>query len=129
MQGRSILIVEDDADSRAMLAAMLTLHGYSATLAANGAEGLQHARHSPPCLILLDLMMPVMDGRSFRAEQLADPALASIPVMVISGRHNARSMATELGAIGVIAKPILMDTLLAVVRKHCDARADAGESR
>jgi two-component system chemotaxis response regulator CheY len=126
MAARSILIVEDDADSRVMLAAMLAAHGYTAALAADGAEGLLHARQSPPCLILLDLMMPVMDGATFRAQQLADPALASIPVMVISGRHNARTLATELGAIGVMAKPIVMEALLDVVRKHCDAGAGAG---
>jgi CheY-like chemotaxis protein len=128
MKPPPILIVEDDPDSRAMLAAMLSLHGYSATLAANGAEGLAHARQSPPCLILLDLMMPVMDGPSFRAEQLADPALAAIPVMVISGRHNAPTMARELGAIGVMAKPIAMNALLDVVRQHCEAGPDAREA-
>jgi CheY-like chemotaxis protein len=125
----TVLIVEDDADSRVMMAAMLTLHGYSTRLAADGAEALRQARASRPCLILLDLMMPVMDGASFRAEQLADPALSSIPVMIISGRHNALSLASELGAVGVMAKPVMMDALLHAVRSHCGPHPDGREQR
>jgi two-component system chemotaxis response regulator CheY len=129
MKAPSILIVEDDPDSSAMMAAMLTLHGYVTNLAANGAEALAHARQSRPCLILLDLMMPVMDGPSFRAEQLADPALASVPVMVVSGRHNARTVADDLGAVGVVAKPVVMDALLDAVRKYCPAGTRSREPR
>lgn len=128
MKAATVLIVEDDADSRSMMAAMLTLHGYVASLAADGAEALTQARAARPCLILLDLMMPVMDGATFRAEQLADPTLASIPVMVVSGRHNAGGVAIELGAVGVIPKPVMMDALLQAVRRHCDAHPSEGEA-
>ncbi|MEO7189698.1 MAG: response regulator, partial [Vicinamibacterales bacterium] len=62
---RPILVVEDDEDSRTMVALLLEIEGYSSVVASDGAEGLALARERHPCLILLDLMMPRMDGRSF----------------------------------------------------------------
>src|SRR5699024_7435122 len=103
-----ILIVEDDADSRVMVATLLTLHGYPVVTAANGAEGLAVARAHQPCLVLLDLMMPIMDGPAFRSEQLADPRLAGIPVLCLSGRHDAAAVARDLGAIGLLTKPVIL---------------------
>ena len=122
MNARPVMVVEDDSDSRVMIATLLTLHGYQVVTAVNGAEGLEVARQYQPCLILLDLMMPVMDGPTFRAEQLKDPSLAPIPVMCVSGRHNARELAKELGVLGVIGKPIAMQPLIETVRRHCDGR-------
>ena len=74
-----VLIVEDDPDSRNMLAALLGLHGYRSVVASNGLEALEAARKERPGVILLDLMMPVMDGQAFRREQLNDSTLASVP--------------------------------------------------
>ena len=73
-----------------MMATLLDLKGYSVVTAANGAEALRVARQQLPCLILLDLIMPVMDGLQFRAEQLADAALSSIPVVCVSGALQRR---------------------------------------
>src|SRR5438128_8871587 len=80
-----VLIVEDDADLRDMMAQLLTIEGFSATTVANGREALDYlTRGDRPDVILLDLMMPVMDGWEFRRTQLADPALADVPVIVLS---------------------------------------------
>ena len=120
---RPILIVEDDENSRLMMATLLDLKGYTVVTAANGAEALLVARQQSPCLILLDLIMPVMDGVQFRAEQLADAELSSIPVVCVSGRYNAADMARELGAVALLEKPIAVDSLLNAVRQHCPAPA------
>ncbi len=101
-----------------MMVTLLDLKGYSVVTAANGAEALRVARQQLPCLILLDLIMPVMDGVEFRAAQLADAALSSIPVVCVSGRYNAADLAREIGAVALLEKPIAVDSLLDAVRQH-----------
>src|SRR5437867_5669934 len=88
-QAKSILIVEDDADVRGALTAVLESEGYSVVEAAHGQEALQHLRANAAgfCMILLDLWMPVMNGWEFRAEQLKDPTLAEVPVMSVTPAH------------------------------------------
>jgi CheY-like chemotaxis protein len=123
IEPRPILIVEDDEYSRLMMVTLLDLKGYSVVTAANGAEALRVARQQLPCLILLDLIMPVMDGLQFRAAQLADAALSSIPVVCVSGRYNAADLAREIGAVALIEKPVVVDSLLDAVRQHYPAPA------
>ena len=101
-----------------MMVTLLDLKGYPVVTAANGAEALQVARQQRPCLILLDLIMPVMDGLQFRAAQLADAALSSIPVVCVSGRYNAADLAREIGAVALLEKPVAVDSLLDAVRQH-----------
>ncbi|HWX35745.1 MAG TPA: response regulator, partial [Steroidobacteraceae bacterium] len=81
-----ILVVEDERGQREALAEVLSRLGYEVQCAANGSEALELMRHSEslPGLILLDLMMPVMDGWEFRAQQRKDRALADVPVVVLS---------------------------------------------
>ena len=119
-----VLVVEDDPDIRATLCEALEDNGYTTVGAGNGIEALDYLRSAPekPCLILLDLMMPVMDGQTFRAEQRADPVLAEIPVVVISAYRDVEKYAAEL-ATEYLAKPVRLDTLLETARKHCDAAA------
>jgi CheY-like chemotaxis protein len=115
-----ILVVDDDRDIRDSLIETLEDHGYRAAGAANGVEALSVLRTSPdpPCLILLDLMMPVMDGQGFREEQLKNPVWADIPVIVISAYADvdvqARSLAAEF-----MRKPLAIRLLIDVVRRHC----------
>ncbi|MDQ3264883.1 MAG: hybrid sensor histidine kinase/response regulator [Myxococcota bacterium] len=118
-----ILIVEDDAELREPLADILRDEGYEVETAANGLEATTRLRNpgTVPNLILLDLMMPVMDGWHFRAEQLKHPALASIPVVVLSGTADVRREATALGAVGYVSKPYKLDVLLSVVRRSSPA--------
>jgi len=119
-----VLVVEDDVDIRATICEALEDNGYKAVPAANGLEALAYLRSDgeKPCLILLDLMMPVMDGQTFRAEQRADAALANIPVVVISAYRDVERYATELAA-ECLPKPVRLETLLETARRHCDAVA------
>lgn len=119
-----VLVVEDDPDIRATLCEALEDHGYSPVGAGNGVEALDYLRSEGerPCLILLDLMMPVMDGQAFRTEQRADTALADIPVVVISAYRDVEKQAAEL-ATDYLSKPVRLEVLLETARKHCDAAA------
>jgi CheY-like chemotaxis protein len=113
-----ILIVEDDADLREMMAQLLTLEGFRAETVANGRDALEYLRRGdPPDLILLDLMMPVMDGWEFRRQQREDPALANVPVVVLSALDQAR--VADLGGTAFLKKPLDFDRLLELVRQHC----------
>jgi CheY-like chemotaxis protein len=118
--GRVVFVVEDDADVRAMLEQALELEGYAVASAANGQEALEWLRvEGPPSLILLDLMMPVMNGWQFMAVQTTDPNLSTIPVVVLSGDATIDAKAQSLGATGFLRKPVTIDALLATVEKFC----------
>ena len=117
---RDILIVEDDAAIRDALTQILEDEGYRVVGAANGLEALQHLQqHLPPCLILLDLMMPVMNGWQFRVAQQQDPKLAPVPVIVISADRNAQQSATAINAAGFLPKPVPIDNLLQSIEQYC----------
>jgi CheY-like chemotaxis protein len=115
-----ILVVEDNPDVREAEAVMLESAGYRTVEADNGDHALRvlHTAAERPCLILLDLMMPVMDGIEFRRAQLADPALADIPVVVVSAFDRAGD-AAELQVNAYVPKPVDYDRLLATVEQHC----------
>jgi CheY-like chemotaxis protein len=113
-----VLIVEDDVELRDMMAQLLTLEGFVATAVANGREALDYlGRGDRPDIILLDLMMPVMDGWEFRRKQQSDPALATVPVVVLSALDHRR--AAEVDAVAFLKKPLDFDRLLELVRQHC----------
>lgn len=116
-----ILVVEDDEDIRESLLDLLQDHGYEAIGARDGRDALNTlSRASPlPCLIVLDLMMPVMDGKAFREEQLKDPALSKIPVLVISAYHDAESRSKSLAANMAMRKPLDLDRFLHLVQEYC----------
>src|SRR4051794_22433741 len=94
-----VLVVDDDADLRMLLSVTLQREGYSVTCCANGDDALRWLREAGqlPVVILLDLMMPVMNGWEFRGAQMKDPALARVPVVVISATGAARERAGLLG--------------------------------
>jgi CheY-like chemotaxis protein len=117
----SLLIVDDDGNIRDLLTFFLRHKGYAADAVANGREALTWLRQSAelPKLILLDLMMPVMSGAEFRSVQQQDPALAAIPVAVISAAENLRDKAPELDADVYLAKPIDFEALLKAVEQYC----------
>jgi len=118
---KSVMIVEDDAEARESLAAVLTSEGYSVLLAEHGRAALEELRKSPSavCVILLDLFMPVMNGWAFRDEQIRDPELADIPVVVITADASAAQRVGKLGVVGTMTKPVDFDRLLAVVNTYC----------
>jgi len=113
------------AGCRAARKALLESQGYAVVGAADGREALALLRGGGfrPGLIILDLTMPVMDGWEFRAAQLDDAELASIPVMVFSAHHAARQAAGTLGAVTALAKPLDVDELLRVVGAYCVGEA------
>jgi CheY-like chemotaxis protein len=111
-----ILIVEDDDDIREALTQILELEGYQVREAVNGREALDISAQQPtPSLILLDLMMPVMDGWQFRSEQMKDPVLSKVPVVVISADASVHEKVASFGAASVLPKPISLDRLLRAV--------------
>jgi CheY-like chemotaxis protein len=113
--GRTLLVVEDDPDIRAMLAQLLEFEGYEVFSAGNGREALERLRQGVrPVLLLVDLMMPVMDGWQFLEERSHDPELASIPVVVFSGDGSIGNSA-GLPVSGYLRKPIDCNALLETV--------------
>jgi CheY-like chemotaxis protein len=115
----SVLIVEDEDEIRELLAEMLADRGYLVATAKNGREGLDSLRSRPlPNIVLLDLMMPVMDGWKMRAEMLADPKLADIPVVIVSGAADLPDGSDDLKAARVLTKPVKWPVLLESVRAH-----------
>jgi CheY-like chemotaxis protein len=113
-----VLIVEDDSDLREMMAQLLTLEGFQSATVANGKEALRYLSGSDtPDVILLDLMMPVMDGWEFRRVQQADPKLARVPTIVLSALDQAR--AVDLKPAAFLKKPLDFDRLLQLVRQFC----------
>jgi DNA-binding response OmpR family regulator len=112
---RRVLVVDDDRDLRELLAAVLSSAGYEVLTAENGAAALSVLRAVLPDLIILDLMMPVMNGWQFREAQAALPDYARIPVVCLSGHHAARHQASSLGIGACMVKPFEIDDLLEVV--------------
>jgi CheY-like chemotaxis protein len=120
-QSPTILLVEDDLATSNALSEFLAGEGFAAVAAADGAEAMDLLRRGfDPVAIVLDLMMPVMDGWDFRQEQLADPALAKIPTIVITAAgFSAASIVTQFGDVEFISKPIQNQALLAAINRGC----------
>jgi CheY-like chemotaxis protein len=118
--GGHILIVEDYREVRESLAELLELEGYRVAVAANGQEALDHLLGGQlPRLILLDLMMPVMNGWEFRRRQKRDPSLASVPVVAVTGAVELAEPAVSIDAVGYLGKPVDVGMLLDLVKLHC----------
>ena len=121
----SVLVVDDDADVRELLRVVLLAEGYNVAAVDNGRAALDHLRsHADTCLILLDLMLPIMDGTHFRTAQLHDRSLAWIPVILMSGGSDSDRRAHELGARRLIRKPLDLDEVKQALRYVgcCQAR-------
>jgi CheY-like chemotaxis protein len=116
-----ILLIEDDADIRAVLIEFLTDEGYIVCGAEHGADALAllSGTTATPRLILLDLMMPVMNGWTFCTRQRATPALADIPIVVLSASPALLDQYGPMDVAGLLAKPIDLDDLLSVVQRYC----------
>ncbi len=121
---RRVLVVDDDPDIREVVALVLEDEGFSVETAVNGAEALEKVRADPPCGILLDMMMPVMDGAQFLRAWGSEAASRHVPVVVMSANRKAADALT-LGASDFIAKPFDIDALLA----HVDSLAAPSVAR
>ena len=117
----TICIVDDDLAIRAMLAETLEDEGYAVVTAADGHEALVHLKNqsATPCVILLDLMMPRMNGWEFCAAQQQDARLATIPIVVLSARIDIEHVVTSPAIVAYLPKPIDLDRLLQVVAQYC----------
>ena len=125
-----VMVVDDDADLRESIAAVLSAAGHTYAMADDGAAALARLRAQGPrpCLVLLDLMMPRMSGFELRTVMKEDPALASIPVVVVTGAGAlAQRRAAELD-VEILTKPIEVQTLLQVVDRICGKPAAPGET-
>lgn len=114
---KTILVVEDDHDTRVSLRNLLEGEGYFVFSATNGQRGLETLRRiKTPCLILLDLMMPIMNGEDFLSAVDVDPHLSPIPIVLVSAFPER---AKKLVAKAFVQKPIDLNALLHVVHQHC----------
>ena len=121
----TILVIEDDSAIREMLVQTLADEGFAVVSAADGMEALSYLQTAAelPCVILLDLMMPRMNGWQFREIQRNHPAISSIPVVVLSARPDLRARQAEIGVEAYLTKPVNFDLLMQIIRRYCD---DAG---
>ena len=118
MSEPTIMLVDDDDDIREIVAMILQGEGYRTVDASDGAEALDLlTRGVHPPLIFLDMMMPVLNGEDFLRRVKADKDLAHIPIVVMSGDTAARNTAQTLGAVGCLAKPVEIDTILDYVHR------------
>src|SRR3954464_15074992 len=109
-----VLVIEDEPDVREMMAVLLDAYGYRTRIASNGVEGLALLRDHRPCLVLLDLMMPVMDGFEFRRRQPADPTTASIPVVCLTAMFDSVDVKRVMD-VPCLTKPLRVEALVEVV--------------
>jgi CheY-like chemotaxis protein len=119
-----ILLVDDDVDVRETLHELLEQEGFDVRTAANGAEALgflEEQQHHPPDLILLDIMMPVMDGREFLERYAARPELPLVPVIVMSAQQVRDSVARDERVVVQLHKPVDVDRLVAILGRWCPA--------
>ena len=117
-----VLVVEDDREQRETLCAMLDFEGFGHSEAANGREALDYlAKSGEPCVVLLDLEMPVMNGWDFRTAQLADERLSRIPVVVVTANDDGLSDRFP-GVAGFLRKPLRFEKLAAVLDRVCRRR-------
>ena len=116
-----VLVVDDDGGIRGVLREILQDEGHRVESAGNGLEALQKLEDTAtrPCVILLDLMMPVMNGWEFMSRRRELDGVSKIPVVVISADANVRANATSLGAEDYLEKPIDLDRLLTTVDRYC----------
>jgi len=120
-----VLVVEDERDIRDAISHLLHFQTFTVKSAPDGEQAIAQLRDGyRPCVILLDLSMPGMDGVAFRNEQQAGADYANIPVVVVSGREDGQGVAASVGASAFLKKPVRVPTLLDALERHC-ARSQA----
>lgn len=126
-----VLLVDDDLDIRESIQTLLELEGYHTVTLADGAAALEWLRSdvAPPRLILLDLMMPGMNGIEFRAAQLHDPRLAALPVVILSGAGEVADEQAGVLRAELLKKPFELKTLLATVMRYWPRAEQGSEDR
>ena len=119
---RRVLVVDDDEAIRDLLDDVLELEGYESRIASDGEAALAAAADWTPDLIVLDLMMPRMDGWQFREAQRGLPQLRDVPILVVSASQRARDAYHELGAAAVVNKPFDLEELISTIDRLANQR-------
>jgi CheY-like chemotaxis protein len=118
MTTRTILVVDDDENVRHMLCAVLAAEGFHAVGAFDGLDALHRLRRDGlPAMILVDLMMPRMNGEGLIRAMRSDPSMARVPVVIVSGQQQPRDPVADPRVDACLNKPIELDELLALVRR------------
>ena len=119
---KRLLVVEDSSDLQELIRALFELEGYQVHCVSNGAEALEFlsAAEVLPQIILLDLMMPIMDGFEFRKAQLADPKISGIPTIVMTADGNVKIKGSPLGDVDYLRKPAEINEILDVVQRNAE---------
>ncbi len=125
MTQRPILVVDDEPTIRELVAEALHEAGYAVDTAADGAQALDRLRREVPRAIILDLMMPVLDGPSFVERARREPSFAAIPIVIISAAYDADALAADLGAQACIKKPFDLDVLVSTIDRLVGGAARA----
>ena len=116
-----LLVIDDDAGSREALSALLATGGFDVATATDGRDALhQLGNGAAPCVILLDINMPEMDGRAFRRVQVADSQVADVPVIALTGDPHIEEEARQLRVRDYLLKPVDPEKLLGLIALHCD---------
>jgi CheY-like chemotaxis protein len=118
-EGSTVLVVDDDADIREMMALYLHAHGYRTRTAANGFEALAVLKHDRPSAIVVDLQMPVMNGAQLHRQLQQQPDSAAIPFILLSGAIDADDIGRALGVTAVLPKPLDPMGLLTALARYC----------
>jgi DNA-binding response OmpR family regulator len=121
---KHILVVDDEPTIRNLVADALRDAGYDVDVAANGAEALRHMRRQRPDAIVLDLMMPHLDGSAFSQLMRLDPHHANVPILVLSAAYDVATEAARLGAQAVLTKPFSLEDLAAIVTRLAGPASD-----
>jgi CheY-like chemotaxis protein len=120
----TVFVVDDDKGVREAMEVLLITEGLGVVTACDGQDALDRLRAGlRPCVILLDLMMPKIDGWAFLHMQRADPALATIPVIAFSAYDRLLAQAAQLDVAAALPKPVMPETLLRLVDVHCPVSA------
>ena len=122
-----VLVVEDNDDLRGLLRDVLDDAGFEVEAVANGAEALEIVHDWQPAAIVLDLMMPVMDGAAFLRERRQVPGLASVPALVLTAHPYHHRLLDGLSPTAVLRKPYDVDELIAAVQALCEGETGQGQ--
>jgi two-component system, chemotaxis family, chemotaxis protein CheY len=125
---KRILVVDDEYTIRELIAETLHEAGYRVDTAANGTEALERMRQTLPDAIVLDVMMPRLDGRGFVEVARLEPALAAVPIVVVTAAYAGRSIAAQLGVNACLTKPFELDDLVRTIERVIAAAAWAGRT-
>lgn len=117
MIGPHVLVVDDDPDMLEVMSAILDAEGYAYVTAANGVAALDAIDREPPAVVLLDMLMPVMNGWQ-AADEIHHRYGRTIPIVVVTAAEHAEARAREIDADGVLAKPFDVDDLLRVISRY-----------